>query len=391
MAEIHCRYFNGYKPCELSETCDRRCSHFDEVRHHVVVVHLGALGAVLRSTALLPAIHRTFPKSKLTWITAFPADQLLKNHPQIDQVLTLKSEDEWRIRAIEADVVFCIDKSVIAAGIAKSIAAKEWRGFKADGTTGAILPANPEARELWSLGLSNRQKFFENQKTETLLVHEALALGEFKREEYSYHFTALEKEMQRTRRELWAPKGEILIGLNTGCSGVIPYKKLSVSYQKRLIANLYQQYGERVRVVLLGGPEDESRNNEIAFGLNVVSSPTTAGLRDGMLSVAACDLVITGDSLGMHMAIAQKKWTVAWFGPTCAQEIDLYDRGIKIHSKATCSPCWKRSCDKTPMCYDLVDQSEILAAVAKGLEANQWLNSLSKPHFQETSSSVSRF
>ena len=44
----------------------------------------------------------------------------------------------------------------------------------------------------------------------------------------------------------------------------------------------------------------------------------------------ACDIVVSGDSLGMHMAIGLKKWVVAWFGPTCHQEIDLYDRGAKF-------------------------------------------------------------
>jgi heptosyltransferase-2 len=221
------------------------------------------------------------------------------------------------------------------------------------------------------------------------LVHEALALGEFRREEYGYRFTDLEREWVRTRRELWAPQKQILIGINTGCSGVIPYKKLTVDTHRKLIVKLQEKWGSDIRIVLLGGREDEGRNGEIARGLKVVNSPTMAGLRDGMLSVAACDIVVTGDSLGMHMAIAQKKWTVAWFGPTCAQEIDLYDRGVKIQTAATCSPCWKRTCDHNPMCYDLVDPAQIVAGVEKGFAANQWLNSSSKPRSLETSSLVS--
>lgn len=389
MAEIHCRHFSGYKPCGLSDKCDRSCSKFDEILHHVVIIHLGALGAVLRSTALLPAIHRSYPKAKVTWITEAPAHHLLQHHPLIDRVLTLSPEHQLQWRALKADAVFCIDKSLTAVGIAKSIEHRAWRGFKADETTGGILPANPEAKELWELGLSNQKKFFENTKSEVQLVHEALALGEYKREEYSYHFTELEKELVRTRRELWAPQKQILIGLNTGCSGVIPYKKLTVLYHRNLISALQRKYGGRIKIVLLGGREDEGRNGEIAKGLNVISSPTTAGLRDGMISVAACDVVVTGDSLGMHMAIAQKKWTVAWFGPTCEQEIDLFDRGVKLKSQAACSPCWKRTCDQNPMCYDLVDLNSILAAVEKGFIANQWLSSSYKPLSLVTSSSPS--
>lgn len=386
MAEIHCRHFNGYKPCDKSATCDSTCAHFEEVRQQVVVVHLGALGAVLRSTALLRSIHEKFPKSFLTWVTQSPAHRLLENNPLIDRVLTTSPEDLLQLKSIEADVVFCIDKSLTAAGITRSIHYKEIRGFKASPINGAILPANDEARELWDLGLNNHKKFFENQKPETQLVHEALRLGPFTRDEYQYHFTDLEKEIVRNRRDLWAPKRETLIGINTGCSGVIPYKKWTVEYQRSLIQKVYQNFSA-IQVVLLGGKEDERRNAEIARGLNVISSPTDRGLRDGMMSVAACDLVISGDSLGMHMAIAQKKWVVAWFGPTCSQEIDLYDRGRKVLTKLECSPCWKRNCDNKPMCYDMVDSEDVLLGIKEGLE---WLNSSFRQHILATSSSASQ-
>ena len=50
-----------------------------------------------------------------------------------------------------------------------------------------------------------------------------------------------------------------------------------------------------------------------------------------------CDVVISGDSLGMHMAIALSKHVVAWFGPTSPQEIDLYDRGVKLLADRLCT------------------------------------------------------
>jgi heptosyltransferase-2 len=85
-----------------------------------------------------------------------------------------------------------------------------------------------------------------------------------------------------------------------------------------------------------------------------------------MVSVAACDTVVSGDSLGMHLAIGLRKWTVAWFGPTCEQEIDLYGRGRKILSAASCGPCWKRSCARETMCYDLVSIDQLAEAALQG-------------------------
>jgi hypothetical protein len=68
----------------------------------------------------------------------------------------------------------------------------------------------------------------------------------------------------------------------------------------------------------------------------------------------------------MHMSIALGKWTVAWFGPTCAQEIDLYERGRKVLSSAECGPCWKRSCARETMCYDLVSIDALAEAALEG-------------------------
>ncbi|WP_374028887.1 glycosyltransferase family 9 protein [Bdellovibrio bacteriovorus] len=367
MAIKDCRHFNGYKPCAKNEHCDSSCSQMDIPQISILIVHLGALGAVVRSTSLLKAIKRKYPSSMITWVTDAPAHHLLKNHPAIDRVLTSKEEDLLQLGALEFEVGFVIDKSLKAIGIAKRTVIDQVYGFTANPRTGAIVPATPAAQELWELGLDNHKKFFVNQKAETQLMVEALELGEFQRDDYWLPLSATEEGEMALRRQQWlnARGKSILIGLNTGCSNVIAYKKLTVKYHRELIERILQDF-PTAEIVLLGGPEDTERNQQIGHGLPVISSATESGLRDGLVSVAACDVVITGDSLGMHMAIAQKRQVIAWFGPTCAQEIDLYDRGTKILTKSPCSPCWKRTCEKNIMCYDQVSLEEII----HGLESS---------------------
>lgn len=390
MAEIHCRHFSGYKPCGKGAVCRRgHCASYESVDDRILIVHLEALGAVLRSTSLLKAIRRRYPKSHLTWVTKAPAHHLLANVKEIDRVLTTSSDDLLQLSALEFDIGLLIDKSLAATGVAlRAKAVKAIKGFRAD-ISGAIVPANPEAVELWELGLSNEKKFFENKKTEQQLVHEALELGAFERDDYIVRLTAEEKQLAADRRKAWSPRGKVVIGLNTGCSPTLPHKKLSVENHRHLIAEIKRR-PEFLNspIVLLGGPEDTERNREIARGFDVIISPTTQGLRDGFASVEACDLVVTGDSLGMHMAIGLGKWVAVWFGPTCQQEIDLYGRGVKILTKAPCSPCWKRDCQKTNMCYDQVDLNEVIGALAQG---KSWLISSSKPHSPEMFSSPSPF
>ncbi|MES2856263.1 MAG: glycosyltransferase family 9 protein, partial [Bdellovibrionota bacterium] len=268
-----------------------------------------------------------------------------------------------QLSTLEFDVALIVDKGMKAAGVMKLTSADLIYGFKVDSRTGAVLPATAAAEELWEIGLSDQKKFFENTKPETQLAHEALELGPWRRDDYVLELSPDEKIEAARRKRGWAPRNGLIVGLNTGCSNVIPYKKLTVEMH-RLLAVRLLALGHKV--VLLGGKEDSTANERIAYGLDVVQSPTDRGLRDGMISMEACDVVVSGDSLGMHMAIALKKWTVAWFGPTCAVEIDLYDRGVRVLTSAPCSPCWKRSCNKSPMCYDLVSIDELIEGVRAG-------------------------
>lgn len=380
MAQTNCRHFNGYKPCALNSVCDASCPVQSAADPRILIVHLEALGAVLRSTALLAPIKRKYPKSHITWVTKKPAHNLLGNLPKIDRILTTAEEDLLQLSALEFDIAFCIDKSLAAAGVLTKTRVRQIFGFVADPRTGAILPATPAAEELWEIGLSNHKKFFENTKPETQLICEALELP-YRRDEYVVNLTAAERALAESRRRQWAPNGEMILGVNTGCAGAIPYKKFSVEGHRKIIAELLSRY-PKMRIVLLGGPEDTDRNVQIAKDFPVITSPTTNGLRDGLCSVEATDVVLTGDSLGMHMAIGLKKWTVAWFGPTCAHEIDFFDRGVAVLTEAGCSPCWKRSCQKQTMCYDLVKIESILAAIDKGI---RWHNS----SFKQRSSAIS--
>lgn len=364
MAVIECRHFSGYKPCNKNEKCDENCPSKDIPRISILVVHLGALGAVVRSTSILRAIKRKYPSSMVTWVTDSPAHHLLKNHPAIDRVFVTSESDLLQLGAMQFEVALVIDKSLKAVGILNRTSVDQVYGFKAHPRNGAIVPATSAAEELWQLGLNNHKKFFENQKAESQLIIEALELGDFRRDDYWLPLSSEEDHESLLRREQWlkARDKNLIVGLNTGCSHVIPYKKLSVTYHRDLILRILSDFPD-AEIVLLGGPEDSERNIQIAQGLPVISSQTESGLRDGLVSVAACDVVITGDSLGMHMAISQKKQVIAWFGPTCAQEIDLYDRGFKVRAQSPCSPCWKRTCEKNIMCYDQVSLEEIIHAL----------------------------
>ena len=379
MIQTECRFFNGYKPCGKSSDCSKSCLSLDIPMLRICIIHLGAVGAVLRATSLLPAIKRKYPSSHITWVTDSPSGAIFLQNRYVDRVFETSFESLLELKSNEYDIVFVIDKSAKAVGILEHIEAEQVFGFVKNRRSGAIIPANSKALELWELGLDNDKKFFQNKKPETQLMNEAFELAPFKRDEYQLSLAEQETEEVDARRASWSA-GVPLIGINTGCSQMLAYRKFTVEFTRVLIEQISQKgLGQ---VVLLGGPGETLRNREIASGLDVVQSSTDLGLRDGILSAAACDIIISGDSLGMHLGIALKKWVVAWFGPTCAQEIDLYGRGMKVKTSAGCSPCWKRNCEKELMCYDLVELDELLSGIEKG---TQWLkkSSFCKPLLSE--------
>jgi heptosyltransferase-2 len=120
------------------------------------------------------------------------------------------------------------------------------------------------------------------------------------------------------------------------------------------------------KIVLLGGPEDTERNNLIYshFEGKIINTPTTMGVRKGACFEEIADLIITGDSFGMHLGIALKKYIIAWFGVSCWTEIDLYDRGIKLYQKDLfCSPCWKKVCPYNLECIQMINLDVIIKEI----------------------------
>jgi heptosyltransferase-2 len=145
---------------------------------------------------------------------------------------------------------------------------------------------------------------------------------------------------------------------------------MTIEQHVKLINDLAQD--EDKVIVLLGGREDTERNAQILESIDkklrhkIISTPTTLGLRRGACFMSICDIVISGDSFGMHMAIALRKYVIAWFGLSCAAEIELYNRGEKLLPEGLeCSPCWKKVCPYNLECIQMIDLGRITELVRR--------------------------
>ncbi len=256
-----CKHFTGYKPCFPGENCLQECVQCQPIGTKILIVNLDAMGNVLVTTSLLPALKRQYPESSIYWITLKNASPLLRNNPLIDRVYVWEPESWLILRQMTFDLVLNADKSQRSGAFTMGVPATKRKGFGLN-EDGKIIPLNPAAVENYTLGLNDHLKFRVNQKTVPQLQCEQFEL-EFRRDEYVLVLTPEEQTFcAEYKRQHGLDRAELVVGFNTGCSELYPNKKMTVDQHARLIGRLAGING--VRLLLLGGPEDTIRNAEIA-------------------------------------------------------------------------------------------------------------------------------
>ena len=115
------------------------------------------------------------------------------------------------------------------------------------------------------------------------------------------------------------------------------------------------------------GPEEAETHRQLASndsGAKVVSAGNNLSLDQLAAFVERCSVLVTGDTLALHVATARQVPVVALFGPTSAAEIDLYGLGVKVQpDDLACLVCYLPDCDVKPHCQELITPERVVAAV----------------------------
>ena len=326
------------------------------------------MGDVLMTTAQLPLLKKKFPESTIFWITSPLASPLLFNNPLIDKVFSCNVESISILQNIKFDYVLNVDKSLISCSILNSAKAENKLGFGLN-EDGKIIPVNKGAFYNYSLGMDDNLKFRINKKKGQKYLAETFEL-DFEKHDYIFEFTNEEKEfIDNYKKEIGITQNDLVVGFNTGCSNLYPNKKMTIEQHQYLIEKLLEN--KKYKILLLGGPEDTERNEQIysKFNDEIINTPTNLGVRRGACFEDLTDVIITGDSFGMHLGIALKKYIIVWFGVSCWAEIELYNRGVKLFDEnLECSPCWKKECPYDLECIKNIDLNIMLDEVDKYFE-----------------------
>jgi lipopolysaccharide heptosyltransferase III len=362
-----CRYFVGDRPCIWHKREGLRCTceRYESVREQVLIIKLDAMGDVLRTTTLLPALAQAHPHAAISWITRQESKPLLENNPFLSEVCAYGPDATTMLQVREFHRVINLDAGRLSAGLAAFARSERKDGYVL-GSDGRVQPTNGPAREWLALGL-----FDDLKKTNTRTYQSRMAdIVGLADKAGPYVLDLREQELEGARAHL-ANLGIDphlpIVGLNTGAGERWELKQWRLSGFRQLIAQLHQ--GPRVQVVLLGGRSERSRHEQLRQmdGISVVDTGNDNALRHFAALIACCDVIVSGDTLAMHIALATKRRVVVLFGPTSNSEIELYELGEKVIPKMDCLVCYKERCDYVPNCMDLISADAVQEAIYRQL------------------------
>ncbi len=366
--KIDCRHFPQDRPCKFHKNTGIKCNeceHYSPISFKILIIKLDAIGDVLRTTAILPALKEKYPKSHITWITLNQAFDLFIGNNFVDTVLNANDCNTLaRLQIEQFSLVINLDASPRSSVLASLAKSPKKIGYSFH-PKGYVIPFGEKEKKWFAMGAFDDLKK-TNTETYQSLMMEILGL---KDKPHKIILNLLQDEQEFAKK--FTSKKNLgtkpIIGLNPGSSPRWPQKQWAI----KEVINFIDLANKKlpVELLLFGGPDEEKRHKEIIKKSKgkIIDTGCNNTLREFFSLLSLCDILITGDTLALHAACALNKKVLALFGPTSSSEIDLYGKGEKIFAPMPCLCCYRTSCNKKITCMDLIKSEKVLEVAKKML------------------------
>lgn len=294
----------------------------------------GALGDVVRTAWVLPGLHDRFGRAtRIDWLTAPSAADLLRFNPFVDRVLTsatrLRPHYGW---------VLSLDDEQHAIEAASSVGCERFSGALLrdgrHGYTGDVAP-------WFDMGLLSR---FGKTRADVLKVENAASHSALFSSmlgvpvTYATFFNSPLRE-SRWKAVLRGGSRGAVFGINPFAGGRWPSKALPASALLELVEHLLEDPALGVdRIVLFS--EERARAEALLADLparladHIMVPDTSESTLELAAAIRAVDYLVTTDSLALHLAVAQSVPNLSFYAPTSAAEIETFGTGVKLLSTA---------------------------------------------------------
>jgi heptosyltransferase-2 len=339
--KFDCKYFKGYIPCKPNKEENVECSscpHYKAWDKKILIIKLGAMGDVIRTTPLVVRYRQMYGEVHFTWLTEFP-DVLPKE--DIQEIYRPEAFPLLKIQEREFDIAINLDKEEEACQLLEKVNAKEKYGFI--WKNGHLSAATPAANHKIMTGLFDHISI-ENTKSYLEEIFEICHM-DFQKEEYLLNYN---KNIAEDWKVRFAEKaqGRKIVGLNTGCGNRWQTRLWPDEYWKDFINSLNQ---DEILPVMLGGPQENEKNTWLAEQTGAWY-PGTFSLEEFISLTANLDAVITQVSMMMHIAVGHKTPMVLMNNIFNRHEFEMYGRGVIVEPESGCDCYFGNKCSRDRSC-----------------------------------------
>jgi len=332
-----CRFFRGDIPCKphkqsgvhCVDSDGNTCPYYDPVEEKILIIKLGAVGDVIRTTPLLHKLKEAHPRAKIFWLTLTP--EILPS--LVDEPLDFSLRSIVVLQSMQFDILYNLDKDREACALCAQISARIKRGFILK--DGVISPIDKAAEAKYLTGV-----FDDLSKANPKSYPEEL----FEICGFTFNGERYILERHPSDGRGWKiDKRRKVIGLNTGCGG----RWTSRLWEEKnwvLLARTLKKKG--YEVILLGGEQEQKKNQRLAR-LSKAKYFGHFPLERFIDLVDNCDLVVTGVTMAMHITIGLGKKIVLFNNIFNKNEFELYGQGMILEPDKSCQCFYQTACTNT--------------------------------------------
>lgn len=345
-----CRHLRGDLPCKPHKAHGYHCSNcpsYDQVTKRILIIKLGALGDVIRTTPLVTRLRKEHTGCKITWLTLSPA---ILPSSAIEEILPFDLKSIVYLDGASFDIAINLDKDKEAGSILARVQAKEKYGFVLKDNV--IQPLDEKAYHKYHTGLfddvskANTQSYCEEIFDICGLKYEGEAYLLDNHSDKGYQWPQLDTKLP-------------IVGLNTGVGARWPTRLWDNENWIQLCA-LLKENG--LQPLLLGGEQEHPNNVELqkatgALYLGHFSLQQYINLMD------QCDVIVTQVSMSMHLALGLQKKLVLMNNIFNKHEFDLFGRGHLVQPDYQCKCFYAGTCSDGKSCMQYLKPEVVLEKI----------------------------
>ena len=290
-----------------------------------------SLGDVLRTTPILWAVKEKYPDAHITWLVTENAELLLQGNTLIDRILVWDEFVPFQLMREKFDILINLEKIAGVCALADMIDAWTKYGFRFESVSG-LYQGYEKGLDFMSY-IANKKNNTRKGYWQQILIE--MMGATWKGQPYIVGY----RPKTSAQRD---------IGFNYEVGSKWPVKAMP--------AELWQKLEQRF----------------LEMGYTVSWQEGKANLHEYIDWINSCKLLISNDSLGMHLAFALEKKVIGLFGPTDSSEVYCYGSSQLILSPTDCPlrPCLANRCELGLTCMSQINLEQIEEAAIRLLQCN---------------------